>query len=62
MCRKMIKDPLGSSQILVKCFLGSMNISKLVMKPVRKVEEQGHEWHLGRSGQLGRQVLLLLLL
>ena len=51
-CRKMIKDPLGSSQILLKCFPGSTNTSKLVIKPEHKVKKLGKE----RASAESRQV------
>lgn len=43
MCREMIKDPLGSSQTLAKCFLGSKNTSKLLMRAARQVKTSGPE-------------------
>lgn len=43
MCREMIKDPLGSSQTLAKCFPGSKNTSKLVMKLACQVKKSGPE-------------------
>lgn len=52
MCRKAIKDPLGSSQILVKCFPGSKNTSKLVIKLAPKVKKLGPE----RASAACRQV------
>lgn len=39
MYRKMIKDLLGSSQILVECFPGSTNTSKLVIKLACKIKK-----------------------
>lgn len=52
MCRKTIKDPLGSSQILVKCFPGSANTSTLVIKLAPKVKKLGPE----RASAEARQV------
>lgn len=51
-CRKMIKDPLGSSPILLKCFRGSTNTSELVIKPKHKVKKLGKE----RTSAESRQV------
>jgi hypothetical protein len=62
MGRKISKGLLESSQILVKCFLGSMNTSKLVMKPFYKVKRLPFCWgrkhisSLGKSGPWSRNV------
>ena len=51
-CKKMIKDPLGSSQTLLKCFLGSTHIAELVIKPKHKVKKLGKK----RTSAESRQV------
>lgn len=52
MCGKKIRDPLGSSQTLVKCFPGSTNTSTLVIKPAHKVKELGPEGASAESRQV----------
>lgn len=52
MCRKRTKDPLGSSQILAKCFPGSANTSTLVIKLAPKVKKLGPEGASAESRQV----------
>lgn len=53
MWREMTKDPLGSSQTLAKCFPGSKNTSKLVIKLTCQVKKSGPERASAESRPIG---------